>query len=276
MNGGRGVAATGERDVLMMTFDSLRFDVAEAAMREGRTPFLQSLLPHGWEPRHSPGSFTYAAHAAFFAGFWPTPTTPGRQTRPFALRFPGSRSIGDETRQLEGDDIVGGLAKRGYHTVCIGGVGFFNKFTPLGSVFPSLFMESHWRPAFSVSELHSTREQVKQACECIKNCESDRPLFLFVNLSATHPPTHGYLPGARGDSIASQTAALAYVDRQLPPLFAALRERGRGGSAYLMSDHGTLFGEDGFTGHRVGHPAVWTVPYGECVWNPDGEREPLP
>jgi glucan phosphoethanolaminetransferase (alkaline phosphatase superfamily) len=89
-----------------------------------------------------------------------------------------------------------------------------------------------------------------------------------VNISATHPPTHGYVPGARADTVDTQAAALEYVDRQLPSLFGSLRERGRGGMAYLLSDHGTLFGEDSFTGHRIGHPAVWTVPYGEYAWEP--------
>ncbi len=255
-------------DILMLTFDALRFDVAERAFREGRTPFLAGLLPGGWEPRHSPGNFTYAAHAAFFAGFWPTPTTPGRHSRPLALRFPGSRTIDSQTLVLDGDSIVAGLRQRGFHTICIGGVGFFNKLTPLGSVFPALFDESHWRPEFCVTQLHSTREQVRCACSRIVETPADCPLFLFVNLSATHPPTHAYLSGSRGDSVESQAAALEYVDRQLPPLFAALRNRRRGGTAYLMSDHGTLFGEEGFTGHRVCHPAVWTVPYGEHHWEP--------
>ncbi|REJ88078.1 MAG: metalloenzyme domain-containing protein [Planctomycetota bacterium] len=255
-------------DLLMMTFDALRFDVADAALREGRTPFLKSLLPDGWEARHSPGSFTYAAHAALFAGFWPTPQAPGHDSRPFALRFPGSRTIGATTVRLEGDNIVQGLSQQGYHTICIGGVGFFNKATPLGSVFPAMFDESDWQPEFGVSEAHSARAQVQAACRRIGACPSGQPLFLFVNLSATHPPTHGYLPGSQGDSVASQVAALAYVDRQLPTLFAALRNRARGGTAYLMSDHGTLFGEQGLTGHRVGHPAVWTVPYAEYHWEP--------
>jgi hypothetical protein len=33
----------------------------------------------------------------------------------------------------------------------------------------------------------------------------------------------------------------------------------------ICSDHGTLYGEDGHVGHRVAHPAVWTVPYAEFV-----------
>jgi hypothetical protein len=238
-------------DLLLMTFDALRFDVADTAWRAGRTPFLQSILSRGWEPRHTPGSFTYAAHAAFFAGFWPTPEAPGPHARPIALRFAGSRSVGEDTLRLDGADIVTGLAGRGYHTVCIGGVGFFNPATPLGSVFPSLFCESHWRPEFGVAARHSTREQVRQACDCVVNANAKRPLFIFVNLSATHPPTRGYLPGAPRESPETQAAALEYVDRQLSPLFDALKQRGRRGRAYLMSDHGTLFGEEGWTGHRA-------------------------
>jgi hypothetical protein len=264
----RAAPAIGTADLVMITFDALRYDVAESTMREGRTPFLATLLPAGWEMRHTPGSFTYAAHAAFFAGFWPTPVAPGHHSRPFALRFAGSHSITADTCVLDGDHIVAGLRLKGYHTLCIGGVGFFNKRNPLGSVFPAMFDESHWQPEFAVTESNSARSQVQRAGARVAECAADRPLFLFVNLSALHPPTHMYLPGARGDSTRSQAAALEYVDRQLPPLFEALQRRGRGGAVYLMSDHGTTFDDDGYCGHRIGHPAVWTVPYGECSWEP--------
>ena len=67
----------GRDDVLLMTFDTLRYDAAQESWRIGRTPNLERLLPvEGWERRHSPGNFTYAAHAAFFAGFFPTPAAP--------------------------------------------------------------------------------------------------------------------------------------------------------------------------------------------------------
>jgi hypothetical protein len=252
-------------DILMVTFDSLRFDVAEQAYRDHRTLLLESLLPVGWERRHSPGNFTYAAHAALFAGFWPTPSSPGAYARPFALRFPGSRTVDDSTITLEGHNIIEGFQRCGFHTVCIGGVGFFNKRTPLGSTFPAMFDESHWLPGFSVSEVHSTRYQIRFALDVIENRPTTQPLFLFLNVSATHPPTMGYLPGSRHDTIESQVAALSYADQQLPPLLQAMKRRNRGLKGYLMSDHGTLFGEDGFYGHRVGHPLVWTVPYGEFV-----------
>jgi hypothetical protein len=36
----------------------------------------------------------------------------------------------------------------------------------------------------------------------------------------------------------------------------------------LTADHGTCFGDDGYTGHGLAHPAVWTVPYAELVLTP--------
>lgn len=253
-------------DLLMITFDALRFDVAEQAFADGSTSFLASLIPGGWECRHSPGNFTFAAHAAMFAGFWPTPISPEPRARPFALRFPGSRTIGPTTMALDGSTVVEGLRDLGFCTICIGGVGFFNKLTPLGCVFPSLFGESYWQPEFAVSEVHSTRAQVALAVGRLSQQPLTQPVFLFINISATHPPTFGYLSGAIGDSVETQAAALHYVDRHLPPLFEQIRKRGRGLRAFLMSDHGTLFGENGYSGHRVGHPAVWNVPYGEFEW----------
>src|SRR5262245_32305192 len=99
----------GSHDVLFVTLDTLRYDVARDCMREGRTPGLASLLPNGvWEERHTPGNFTYAAHQAFFAGFFPTPTMPGKHPRPFAVRFPGSESTVAQTCVFDAPDIVRG------------------------------------------------------------------------------------------------------------------------------------------------------------------------
>ena len=56
----------GSHDIAFITIDTLRYDVAaELAARAG-TPYLATVLPGGrWERRHSPSSFTYAAHHAF-------------------------------------------------------------------------------------------------------------------------------------------------------------------------------------------------------------------
>ena len=77
----------GTHDILFVTLDALRYDVAVETLAEGATPNLAHVLPNGiWEKRHTPGNFTYAAHHAFFAGFLPTPITPGPHERLFAAR----------------------------------------------------------------------------------------------------------------------------------------------------------------------------------------------
>ena len=268
----------GTHDVVLITLDTLRYDAAILAMHNGDTPNLQSWLPNGmWEKRHTPASFTYAAHHAFFAGFLPTPASPGQHSRLFAARFEGSETTTETTWVFEEPDVVTALAKQGYHTVCIGGVGFFNKRTQLGSVLPSLFHESHWSPELGVTDPQSTQNQVRLSCSIIQALPPTQRLFLFLNVSAIHQPNRFYLPGNELDNLESHGAALAYVDSQLPPLLQAIRKR----SAVLIiitSDHGTTYGEDGFTGHRVGHPAVWTVPYAEFVLpmkNAEGQNSSL-
>lgn len=158
-------ALIGACDLVWITLDTLRYDVAAAALVAGETPHLAARLPGGWEERHAPGSFTYAAHQAIFAGFLPTPARPGRHPRPFALAFPGSETTGDRTAVFDAPDVVSGLAARGYHTICVGGVGFFNQRTPLGSVLPGLFAEAHWSEALGVTARDSTRDQVALAVD---------------------------------------------------------------------------------------------------------------
>lgn len=254
----------GSHDLLLVTLDTLRYDVAAELAAEGRIPHLASRLPGGvWDKRHAPGSFTYASHQAMFAGFLPTPAAPGPHRRLFAARFAGSETTAEGTFVFDTPDLVSGLAAAGYHTVCVGGVGFFNKRGPLGSVLPGLFQESHWEPEFGVPSPTSFEAQVACAEKVIAGLPPDRRLFLFVNVSALHQPNWFHLPGATreaGDSRATHAAALEYVDRHIGRLFSALSDRGPG-FAIVCSDHGTAHGDDGYTGHRLGHEVVWTVPY---------------
>jgi len=263
-------AIVGQRDLLLVTLDTLRYDAARQCFERGELPVLGPWLPPGgWERRHTPGSFTYAAHAAFFAGFLPTPARPGPHPRLFALEFEGSETTDARTCVLRGRaDIVSGLRDLGYHTLCIGGVGFFNQRNPLGSQFPGLFDESHWNPGFGVTAPDSTERQVALACERLRSAElRERRCFTFINVSALHQPNRHYLPGASSDGYDSHCAALRYVDAALAPLFAALRERG-GAFAIVCSDHGTAYGEDGYHGHRLAHDTVMTVPYAHFLLDP--------
>lgn len=255
----------GQHNLLLVTLDTLRFDVAETALQAGLTPHLAQVLPGGaWEERHSPGNFTYAAHHAFFAGFLPTPAKPGRHARLFAAQFPGSETTTAATCVFDSPTIVQGLADAGYHTVCIGGVGFFNPEFPLGTVLPGLFHESHWRPDLGVTHPCSTANQVQLAQHRLQQIPTDRRVFLFLNVSALHQPNCIFSPPANADSPQTQAAALAYVDQQLPALFSAMQSRGDT-LTILTSDHGTAYGEQGYWGHRLGHPVVWNVPYAEFM-----------
>jgi sulfatase-like protein len=257
-------AIVGSHDLLLVTLDTLRYDVAAELAAAGRTPNLARVLPGGaWERRHTPASFTYAAHHAFFAGFLPTPTTPGPHPRRFAATFPGSESTVDGTWVFDAPDLVTGLAAAGYHTVCVGGVGFFNRLSPLGRVLPDLFEQSHWSPELGVTNPGCFEAQL----DVLSLVSSRQPLFLFLNVSALHQPNRFYLPGATEDSIQTHAAALEYVDRHIGRLFSALSGRGPC-FAIVCSDHGTAYGEDGHTGHRVAHEAVWTVPYAEFILHP--------
>jgi len=257
-------AIVGTHDLVMLTLDTLRYDVARELWEGGRTPVLGAQLPGGWELRHAPGSFTLASHQAMFAGFLPTPARPGKHDRLFALRFEGSETTAEATCTFDAPDIVAGLRGRGYRTVCIGGVGFFNKQNPLGRVLPDLFDESHWSPELGVRDPRSTENQVGLAIDVLGRIPAERRVFLFINVSALHQPNAMYLEGASADSLASHAAALEYVDSRLPPLFDALRRRGP--SFWIVcSDHGTAYGEDGYHGHRLAHPVVWNVPYAHFV-----------
>jgi len=252
-------ALIGTHDVLFLVLDTLRFDVASQA----KTPCLRALIPGGqWEQRHAPGNFTYASHQAFFAGFLPTPARPGRHVRLFSTKFEGSETTTEDTCVFPTRDIVSGFASRGYRTVCIGGVGFFNPANALGQVLPAYFQESHYSAETSVTAKDSTRAQVAIARRVLS--ESAQKVFLFINVSALHQPNCHYVPGATRDSLQTHAAALEYVDSQLPPLFEALRARGPCLSI-VCSDHGTAYGEDGFHGHRLNHPVVANVPYAEFV-----------
>mgnify|MGYP002713010847 CR=1 FL=1 len=255
----------GTHNILLMTLDTLRLDVANAALAQGQTPNLAQHLPdQQWEARHTPGSFTYAAHRAFFAGFLPTPIAPGSHPRLFSARFLGSETTTKETAVFDAPDIVTGLNQSGYHTICIGGVGFFNKATPLGNDLPSLFDESHWSENMGVTSPTSTYWQVQTVVSRLQQIPLTTRVFLFINISAMHQPNCIFLPDATEDSPASQQAALAYADSQLPPLFAALQSRAPT-LTIICSDHGTMYGEDGYTGHRLGHEIVWTVPYTQFI-----------
>lgn len=254
----------GSADILFVTLDTLRYDAAQQAWQDGRLEMLGPYLgSRGWQKRHTPGNFTYAAHHAFFAGFLPTALGPGPHPRLFAAEFAGSVSTVETTFVFEQSTLPEALAARDYHTVCIGGTGFFNQQNELARVLPRLFYESHWSPELGVACRNSEEHQVAQALRSIDGA-GQRRVFLFINIAAIHQPNWFYGAGQGPDTLATHTAALVAVDRALRPLLQRLKERGPT-FAIVCSDHGTAYGEDGYFGHRLGHDVVWNVPYADFM-----------
>lgn len=256
----------GKKDILFITLDTLRYDVAQRMHLEGKTPNISARLPsEGWEKRHSPGNFTYAAHQAFFAGFLPTPAKPGKHKRLFAASFSGSETTGEETFVYQEATFIEGLANRGYHTMCIGGVGFFNQQTAIGQILPGYFKEAHWSRELGVTDPCSTAHQFKLAAKRLQVLPQDQRLMLFINVSALHQPNYHHLPMAqwpedKKDTIESHAAALVYVDSCFPILFEALQRRADC-FCIVCGDHGTAYGEEGYYGHRISLDVVTTVPF---------------
>jgi hypothetical protein len=178
------------------------------------------------------------------------------------MRFAGSRSIGPDTLVLDAPCLISGARRAGYRTICIGGTQFFDPRAPLGATLPRLFDEAHWSREMGVTSRSASARQLTLAAQRLAAFPASERVLLFLNAAATHPPTRLFVRGARAESPATQLAALADLDRHLPVLIDALRARG-GAVGIVCSDHGTCFGEDGYTGHRVAHDQVWTVPYAE-------------
>ena len=119
----------GTHDILMLCFDTLRYDVSKEEEEAGRTPVLNS---HGgeWEKRHAPGNFTYPSHFAIFAGFLPSPAEPHSLRSRKWLFFPVQAGTGRippaGSYPFTEATFVQSLANVGYETICIGGVNFFS------------------------------------------------------------------------------------------------------------------------------------------------------
>jgi membrane-anchored protein YejM (alkaline phosphatase superfamily) len=244
-------------NILFIVLDALRYDVAEDEFQKGNLPNIQKLSPSGWERRESPGSFTYPAHKAFFAGFLPTKIGV-RTPRLFAADFHGSESTTKDTFTFKETDFISALRNMNYQTCCIGGVGFFNKSTQISKEFPDLFEDSFWSEKLGVTDRDSTEHQFKLAATWLE--KTNDKFCLFINISAIHQPNYFYIRPENFDDLDSHAAALRYVDSQLPILMDAIKSKGKT-FCILCSDHGTAYGEDGVWGHRNAHPNVMTVPY---------------
>lgn len=248
--------------IIFLCLDTLRWDVAYEEQEAGTTPVLNSYGP--WVKSFAPGNFTYPSHHTMFLGFLPPPVEARTISDREMLFFPKDIGMGKNTPPgafgYEGANMIEGLAKVGYRTVCIGGVAFFDKRTPIGSVLPAMFQESYWRPSFGCGVEESTGNQIDFILKLLEKSSKEEKLFLYVNITAIHYPNAHYVKGEKRDSKQTHAAALRYVDKELERLFEAFK-KDRKTFVIALSDHGSCYGENGFMFHGLPNEIVDTVPY---------------
>ncbi|MHC1747243.1 MAG: STM4013/SEN3800 family hydrolase [Cellulosilyticaceae bacterium] len=256
----------GSHDILFICLDTLRYDVAKQEEETGGTPTLNQYGP--WRKCHAPGNFTYPSHMAMFAGYLPSPAEYTPLMERERLFVPKTVGMGEERSQysfcFEEATFIQGLENVGYETICIGGVGFFNKRSELAKVMPGYFKQSYWKPSFRCTVKESATHQVDFAIKKLEELEENQRTMMYINIDAIHYPNYFYVEKAKIDNVDTHAAALRYVDGELERLFAAFKNRGKT-FVIVCSDHGTCYGEDGYHFHCLSHEIVNTVPYKHFV-----------
>jgi hypothetical protein len=251
------------KDFLFITLDSLRYDVAIEAMEAGETPNFKALVGQ-WERREASATYTLPSHISMFSGMMPRPPKNdnkalAKEGRMFALSTSWERYKGRNIRYFFEDvaNVPKGFESKGYHTIGVGGVGWFSTEVKASSFWQGQYFQHYlYKPSYGEDNPQAFGEQIADLRDKLEGLGRDRK-FVFVNVSSTHRP---YSNGDGSISTKSQRRCLAYVDSQLPNL---LRLFSPGTVGVVCADHGDCMGEDGLWGHNFAHEQVLTVPYGE-------------
>lgn len=250
--------------VLLITIDSCRYDVFEAA----EVPSLKSIgrLYKAMSPAH----YTLPSHASIFGGFTPgcaelaEPYVNPKYAKIFRLTGLGIPGKASDFAMLTGRNIVDGFKRLGYQTAGAGGVGWFRPDTLPGRALSMDFAHFFWG-----GRTWALPAQLDFLSRHLMN--PTRPVFAFLNIGETHVPYafegcpwdihhNPCVPfGLENDAAECrrrQAACLQYIDRLIAPLLDAFGES----TIVACADHGDCWGEDGLWEHSVFHPAVFQVP----------------
>lgn len=273
------------RNLVILTYDSCRFDSVMAARR----PNLSRLGEI--ERRYSYASWTAPSHFTFLMGLVPHRSPPhvyaSEVYKEDFGRWGDRLGIDrlDFQTFLPQLSLPGMLKRHGYRTVARVSMPVLNPFTVLNNAFDDYkLMPNHSDFAGMVSEIEFSRDQ---------------PSFFFCNLGETHYPymldgsamphisgLHGVAKdlAAQGDAggrikgtdvdaehfvtdevmkelHAQQIRCVEYLD----DLLGALIDKAPSDTWFMvMGDHGEAFGEEGYFGHGpVMHEKVFEIPFVE-------------
>ena len=246
------------RNVAIITIDSLRWDTT----MDAKLPNINKLFKQynaNWIKVYAQGTYTLPVHIGIFqdghlpsnefdrVGLYYTRKAGHRMFR-IPLKWEESLSV---TFDLpEAPNMVKSFEKLGYRTVGIGGVNWFNTDYETSNLWKNhYFSEFYWQHEFRAKNPDSLEEQIKLINTL--NLKETEPLFFFLNIASTHRPCRG------NKSQKGQVLALEYVDAHIMDVLVQIPKPCH---LFLLSDHGTCFGEDNLSGHGFYHPRVMEIP----------------
>ena len=259
---------------LTIVVDSCRWDTFQIAATKNIDAYFEVVRAGAM------GTFTYPAHMAMFQGFFPTESG----QRPIYNRFEKSvyrwfyKSRRPCLSEIHGNgSIPKVLRDKGYRTIAVGGVGWFNKRTPMRLGFEKFIHEPDASIATSMFLEHLGKE----------------PFYGLLNFGATHRPyiVPGMPPELKrirspksGNNYRSefnkrllekQIFCLRHTDGLLGKLFEWLGSNKLRTVVCFCADHGDCMGEDNCYGHGFSHPNIMTVPLGWTVFMPRDKSYPV-
>lgn len=281
-----------EKNVVFVTLDSCRYDVAEQA----EIPTLRSIGE--LRKAYTHGSYTVAAHAAFFAGHLPIVFDEPREpfyTESQRQLWRIKTGLSGEDKPvgvlLEGNNIIDGYRRLGHRVLGVGGVTQFADNSVLRSYFGNDFryygLNIDEEPLSPRNANQFPLNHIDEIVEKLKNYDK---WFLFVNCPETHypydigqgisdevkqcfPELKDVLNLREGSEYQNpdlaeklkemQRTALKYVDAKLGQSLNSLPKE-RDILVVVCGDHGENFGEYFVGRPRWGHlfpsPKVMEVP----------------
>ena len=236
------------KSLALITLDSLRYDVALHCESHYTAPNLRELGI--WRKCFAPGHYTLPSHMSMLVGGI-LPENHGdealyNRARGALFGYEGWGRRGRYQLPAESSSVVNGFERMGYHTIGIGGVGWFGK-RPTSAMWAEMFQWWQWDESYHELNPASFERQLDDLM-VVRGV----PTFLFLNVSATHRPYRG-----ADLTVDAQIKALEYVDRHIPTLIERLPHPC---TLIICGDHGDCMGEDGLSGHGFYHEKVMEVP----------------
>jgi len=244
--------------VILITFDSLRLDVAKAALPD---------IP--WETRTSWASWTLPSHLMLAAGLLPYRDHSGLAIEHYREQYAAwSRRFGVEVKREPEMWLPTTLRRLGIRCGAVTAMPCLNTVSPFSR---------QWRQHITSEEMDNTEEALNIAASIIND---GHPWFWMLNLGCTHYPfgldlphlsgMHGDQGGVvdfdAGDYFQMGTAQSDRLAAAWPHVERLIAGLPKGTTVIVTSDHGELLGEDGLFGHGPFlHEVLYKVPYWEVT-----------